>query len=113
MRKEIIKIELPYWRLVELNIRQVNDIIERFEYLIVNRVVLHNDQLDIDFIVEEICVHECIEKASKELEIVIYILDDIDKDIQKSLDTLKESLGELLPTKRRENRGAKEISTLK
>lgn len=39
------------------------------------------------------------------MKIEIDILDEIDKKIQKSLDTLKESLGELLPTKHPKNSG--------
>lgn len=69
-------------------------------YLIDNRVVLHNDQLDIDYIVLGVSVLEEIFSLDYKVRINIEILDTIDKEIQKSLDTLKESLGELLPTKR-------------
>lgn len=71
-------------------------------YLIDNRVVLHNDQLDIDYIVLSVEVSEEIFSQDYKVRINIEILDTIDKEIQKSLDTLKESLGELLPTKRPE-----------
>ena len=46
------------------------------------------------------------------MKIEIDILDEIDKKIQKSLDTLKESLGELLPTKHPKKFGAREMCTL-
>lgn len=71
-------------------------------YLIDNRVILHNDQLDIDYIVLGVSVLEEIFSLDYKVRINIEILDTIDKEIQKSLDTLKESLGELLPTKRPE-----------
>lgn len=71
-------------------------------YLINNRVVLHNDQLDVDYIVLRAEVSEEIFSQDYKVKVEIDILDDIDKEIQKSLDTLKESLGELLPTKRPE-----------
>lgn len=71
-------------------------------YLIDNRVILHNDQLDIDYIVLGVSVLEEIFSLDYKVRINIEILDTIDKEIQKSLDTLKESLDELLPTKRPE-----------
>lgn len=71
-------------------------------YLINNRVVLHNDQLDVDYIVLRAEVSEEIFSQDYKVKVEIDILDEIDKEIQKSLDTLKESLGELLPTKRPE-----------
>lgn len=70
-------------------------------YLINNRVVLHNDQLDIDYIMLSVEVSEEIFSQDYKVKVTIDILDDIDKEILKSMDTLKESL-RLLPTKRPE-----------
>lgn len=65
---------------------------ERFMYLINNRVVLHNDQLDVDYIVLRVEVSEEVFSQDYKVRIVIDILDEIDKDIQRQLDTLKHSL---------------------
>lgn len=102
--KKTIEIRIPYLSLIGAKISGTQSLPERFMYLINNRVVLHNDQLDVDYIVLRAKVSEEIfsQDYKVKVEIYIYILDEIDKEIQKSLDTLKESLGELLPTKRPE-----------
>lgn len=100
--KKTIEIRIPYLSLIGAKISGTQSLPERFMYLINNRVVLHNDQLDVDYIVLRAEVSEEIFSQDYKVKVEIDILDDIDKEIQKSLDTLKESLGELLPTKRPE-----------
>ena len=99
--KKTIEIKIPYLSLIGAKISDTQALIERFMYLINNRVVLHNDQLDIDYIVLSVEVSEEIFSQDYKVRAEIDILDDIDKEILKSSDTLKESLG-LLPTKRPE-----------
>ena len=101
MRKTI-ETRIPYLSLIGAKISGTQSLPERFMYLINNRVVLHNDQLDVDYIVLRAEVSEEIFSQDYKVKVEIDILDEIDKEIQKSLDTLKESLGELLPTKRPE-----------
>ena len=100
--KKTIETRIPYLSLIGAKISDTQALRERFMYLIDNRVILHNDQLDIDYIVLGVSVLEEIFSLDYKVRINIEILDTIDKEIQKSLDTLKESLGELLPTKRPE-----------
>lgn len=100
--KKTIETRIPYLSLIGAKISDTQALRERFMYLIDNRVILHNDQLDIDYIVLSVEVSEEIFSQDYKVRINIDILDTIDKEIQKSLDTLKESLGELLPTKRPE-----------
>ena len=100
--KKTIETTIPYLSLIGAKISGTQSLPERFMYLINNRVVLHNDQLDVDYIVLRAEVSEEIFSQDYKVKVEIYILDEIDKEIQKSLDTLKESLGELLPTKRPE-----------
>ena len=100
--KKTIESRIPYISLIGAKISDTQELKERFMYLINNRVVLHNDQLDVDYIVLRVEVSEEIFSQDYKVKVEIDILDEIDKDIQKSLDTLKESLGELLPTKRPE-----------
>lgn len=100
--KKTIETRIPYLSLIGAKISDTQALRERFMYLIDNRVILHNDQLDIDYIVLSVEVSEEIFSQDYKVRINIEILDTIDKEIQKSLDTLKESLGELLPTKRPE-----------
>ena len=100
--KKTIETRIPYLSLIGARVSDTQALRERFMYLINNRVVLHNDQLDVDYIVLRVEVSEEIFSQDYKVKIDIDILDDIDKEIQKSLDTLKESLGELLPTKRPE-----------
>lgn len=100
--KKVIETRIPYLSLIGAKISDTQALHDRFMYLINNRVVLHNDQLDVDFIVLRVEVSEEIFSLDYKVKVTIDILDEIDKDIQKSLDTLKQSLGELLPTKRPE-----------
>ena len=100
--KKTIEIKIPYLSLIGAKISGTQSLPERFMYLINNRIVLHNDQLDVDYIVLRAEVSEEIFSQDYKVKVEIYILDEIDKEIQKSLDTLKEPLGELLPTKRPE-----------
>lgn len=98
MRKELI-IEISYKQLIQARVHDSKILFERFRYLIDNNVVLHNDQLNIDYVVREIGCTEVWEKACIKLKVIIDILDGIDKDIQHQLKQLRMSLGELLPTK--------------
>lgn len=107
--KEVIEMRIPpYISLVKANINNLEQLLERFMYLIDNKVVLHNDQLDKDFILLNVEIAEGIFSQEYKVRITIDILDDIDKDILNKIETLKHSLGELLPTKRAEKFGAKE-----
>lgn len=66
-------------------------------------MVLHNDELNIDFVVRSVSVTDDLITDSFVVRIVIDILDTIDKELLKQIDTLQERmLGELLPTKRPE-----------
>ena len=87
--KKTIEIKIPYLSLIGAKISNTQALIERFMYLINNRVVLHNDQLDIDYIVLSVEVSEEIFSQDYKVRAEIDILDGIDKEILKSLDTLK------------------------
>lgn len=100
--KKTIETRIPYISLIGAKISDTQSLHERFMYLINNRVVLHNDQLDVDYIVLSVEVSEEVFSHDYKVRITIDILDEIDKDILKQIDTLKHSLGELLPTKRPE-----------
>lgn len=91
MRKTI-ETRIPYLSLIGADIYNKYELRERFMYLINNRVVLHNDQLGVDYIVLRVEVSEEIFSQDYKVKIEIDILDEIDKEIQKSLDTLKGSL---------------------
>lgn len=106
--KKVVETRIPYLSLIGTKIRDMQALNERLYYLINNRVVLHNGQADVDFIVLSVEVSKDIFSQEYKVRAVIDILDEIDKDIIKQIETLRESLGELLPTKRGEKCGAKE-----
>ena len=82
---------------------------EHIRHLIESREVIHNKDLNIDYVVLEVFTHENFAENCLELRVIVDILEDSrDKEFYNQLDTLCDSLGELLPTKRIENRGAKE-----
>lgn len=79
------------------------ELYNRFMYLINNNVVLHNDKLDIDYVLKKVEVQEELFSCDQKVKVWIDILDDTDKELLKQIDTLQERvLGELLPTKRPE-----------
>lgn len=102
MRREKLGIKLPRYRVISLGMDSGMYVTMKFKDLIDNAVVLHSDKLNIDFVVRSVSVTDDLLTGSFVAKIEIDILDEIDKEIQKSLDTLKESLGELLLTKRPE-----------
>lgn len=81
---------------------------DRIKHLINSGEVLYIERLDVHYRVCDCYTFENFAEDCLELRIVIDILDNTDKEPLKQIYTLKESLGELLPTKRPENRGAKE-----
>ena len=79
------------------------DVSMRFKNLIDNEVVLHNGELNVDFVVRSVSVTDDLITDSFEVRVEIDILDDTDKELLKQIDILQERvLGELLPTKRPE-----------
>lgn len=102
MRREKLGIKIPRYKVIPLGMNFSMYVTMKFKDLIDNTVVLHNDELNIDFVVRSVSVTGDLLTDSFVVKVEIDILDEIDKEIQKSLDTLKESLGELLPTKRPE-----------
>lgn len=91
MRKTI-ETRIPYLSLIGVKISDTQALQERFMYLINNRVVLHNDQLDVDYIVLNVEVSEEVFSHDYKVRITIDILDEIDKDIQHQLKQLETSL---------------------
>ena len=98
MRKTI-ETRIPYLSLIGMKISDTQALQDRFMYLINNRVVLHNDQLNVDYIVLRVEVSEEIFSQDYKVRVVIDILDEIDKDIQRQVEQLRMSLGDLLPQK--------------
>lgn len=97
--KTVLKMSVPEFSLIGIALNRKQEVYDRFRYLIDNRVVLHNDQLNVDYIVLEVEVSEDMYSREHVVRVTVDMLDELDKDIQRQLDTLKTSLGELLPQK--------------
>lgn len=84
--------------------------------LINNKVVFHNDKYDFDFVIKEMWVHDDFIERCGEVRIIIETLNEPKGynsredsiTIQEVFSIPKCNLNKLLPTKRREKRGAKE-----
>lgn len=76
MRKEVI-IEIPFSKIVEMKSWGLMSFESRIEYLIENEVVLHNDQLGVDYVLKDFKVCENFAGNSYKCKLVIDILEDI------------------------------------
>lgn len=76
---------------------------EHIRHLIESREVIHNEDLNIDYVVLDVFTMENFAENCLELRVIVDILEDNrDKEFYNQLNTLYDSLGELLPTKRPE-----------
>lgn len=76
---------------------------EHIRHLKESREVIHNKDLNIDYVVLDVFIMENFAENCLELGVIVDIIEDNrDKEFYNQLNTLYDSLGELLPTKRPE-----------
>lgn len=95
MRK-VIETRIPYMSMMGVKVNRTTEWQEHIESLIRNRTIIHNDQLDIDYIVLGLSVSEEVFSQDYKVRVTIDILDEIDIGIQHQLEHLKDSLGSTL-----------------
>lgn len=92
MIKEL-EMRIPYSSLLGIQLNSYSEYLyNRFHYLIDNKVVLHNDELGIDYILTGVVVQEELFSLDQKVKVRINILNEIDKETIKQLNTLKESI---------------------
>lgn len=92
MIKEL-EMRIPYFSLLGVQLSSYSEYLyRRFRYLIDNKVVLHNDKLGIDYILTGVEVQEELFSSDQKVKVRINILNEIDKEIIKQLNTLKETI---------------------
>lgn len=92
MIKEL-EMRIPYFSSLGVQLSSYSEYLySRFRYLIDNKVVLHNDKLGIDYILTGVEVQEELFSSDQKVKVRINILNEIDKETIKQLNTLKESI---------------------
>lgn len=92
MIKEL-EMRIPYFSSLGVQLNSYSEYLYgRFRYLINNQVVLHNDKLGIDYILTGVEVQEELFSSDQKVKVRINILNEIDKETIKQLNTLKESI---------------------
>lgn len=92
MIKEL-EMRIPYFSSLGVQLSSYSEYLyRRFRYLIDNKVVLHNDKLGIDYILTGVEVQEELFSSDQKVKVRINILNEIDKETIKQIDTLKESI---------------------
>lgn len=92
MIKEL-EMRIPYFSSLGVQLSSYSEYLyRRFRYLIDNKVVLHNDKLGIDYILTGVEVQEELFSSDQKVKVRINILNEIDKETIKQLNTLKESI---------------------
>ncbi len=83
MRREKLGIKIPRYKVVSLGMDFSMYITMKFKDLIDNTVVLHNDELNMDFVVRSVSVTDDLLTDSFVVKVEIDILDEIDSSINK------------------------------
>ena len=92
MIKEL-EMRIPYFSSLGVQLSSYSEYLyRRFRYLIDNKVVLHNDKLGIDYILAGVEVQEELFSSDQKVKVRINILNKIDKETIKQLNTLKETI---------------------
>lgn len=92
MIKEL-EMRIPYLSLLGVQLNSYSEYLyKRFRYLIDNKVVLHNEKLGIDYILTGVEVQEELFSSDQKVKVRISILNEIDKETLKQLNTLRESI---------------------
>lgn len=92
MIKEL-EMRIPYFSSLGVQLNSYSEYLyRRFRYLINNKVVLHNDKLGIDYILTGVEVQEELFSSDQKVKVRINILNEIDKETIKQIDTLKETI---------------------
>lgn len=97
MRK-VIETRIPYMSMMGVKVNRIDEWQEHLESLIRNRTIIHNDLLNIDYIVLGLSVSEEVFSHDQKVRLTIDILDEIDIGIQHQLNTFRKSIGHLLNT---------------
>ena len=95
-----LTMELTPQQVVEMRGWGRDGLLRRLYYLTNNEVVLHNDQLNVDYKVLEFSWGEEAFSYKCTIEVTIDILDEIDMELQRQIKQLEVSLGDLI---RKEN----------
>lgn len=92
MIKEL-EMRIPYFSSLGVQLSSYSEYLyKRFRYLIDNKVVLHNEKLGIDYVLTGVQVQEELFSSDQKVKVRIDILNEIDKETIKQLNTLRESI---------------------